>query len=222
MERGWIRLYRRVQDDKWWLSEKFTRSQAWIDMILLASHTKKTFFVRGNEVSLKRGQLAIAESTLSDRWKWSRDKIRRFLKDLEMDGKIIQQKNRLISIYNIVNYNTYQTTDQTTDKQQKNHKQECKELKELEEVKTISKNGRFKKPTLEEVVEYCKERNNNVDAEKWMAYYNSNGWRVGKNPMKNWKSAIITWEKNRQKGDSQNVTNNTGSKYTGLEESHEY
>ena len=53
----------------------------------------------------------------------------------------------------------------------------------------------FKKPTLDEVKAYCRERNNSVDPEKFYNYYESNGWKVGKNPMKNWKSAVITWEK---------------------------
>lgn len=56
-------------------------------------------------------------------------------------------------------------------------------------------NNKFKNPTLEEVKEYCKERNNNVDAEKWHSYYTSNGWKVGKNSMKDWKAAVRTWEK---------------------------
>lgn len=51
------------------------------------------------------------------------------------------------------------------------------------------------RPTLQDVQAYCHERANKVDPEKWMAYYESNGWRVGKNPMKNWKAAVRTWEK---------------------------
>lgn len=61
---------------------------------------------------------------------------------------------------------------------------------------SISKSNKFIKPTLEEVIEYCKERNNNVNAEKFIDYYSSNGWKVGKNSMKDWKAAIRTWEKN--------------------------
>lgn len=53
----------------------------------------------------------------------------------------------------------------------------------------------FKKPTLDEVKAYCRERMNMVDAEKWYDYYASNGWKVGKNPMKDWKAAVRTWEK---------------------------
>jgi len=55
--------------------------------------------------------------------------------------------------------------------------------------------SRFQKPTLEEVAEYCRVRNNGIDPEAFYAYYESKGWIVGKSPMKDWKAAIITWEK---------------------------
>lgn len=54
----------------------------------------------------------------------------------------------------------------------------------------------FKKPTLEEIEEYCKERNNNIDPKAFLFYYETNGWVQGKNrkPIKNWKACIRTWE----------------------------
>ncbi len=55
---------------------------------------------------------------------------------------------------------------------------------------------RFVKPSIDDVKEYCVERNNFVDAEKFFDYYSSNGWKVGKNPMKDWKASVRTWEKN--------------------------
>lgn len=55
--------------------------------------------------------------------------------------------------------------------------------------------SRFTPPTLQEVTAYCQERNNNVDAERFIDYYTSNGWKVGKNSMKDWKAAVRTWEK---------------------------
>lgn len=58
-----------------------------------------------------------------------------------------------------------------------------------------AKKSKFSKPTLEEVKAYCAERKNQVDAERWLSHYQSNGWRVGKNPMKDWRAAIRTWEK---------------------------
>ena len=59
---------------------------------------------------------------------------------------------------------------------------------------------RFTKPTLEDVQAYCKERNNNVDAQRWFDYYSSNGWKVGKNPMKDWKACVRTWERSADNG----------------------
>ena len=56
--------------------------------------------------------------------------------------------------------------------------------------------SRFVTPTIEEINAYCAERGNSVDPEKFFAYYESNGWKVGRNPMKDWKAAIRNWERN--------------------------
>lgn len=75
-----------------------------------------------------------------------------------------------------------------------------KEIKIEKEINssasTTTKRKRFEKPTLSEIKEYCIERNNNVDAQHFYDYYESNGWKVGKNSMKNWQAAVRTWEKN--------------------------
>ncbi|MFD2334641.1 hypothetical protein ACFSR7_35815 [Cohnella sp. GCM10020058] len=60
---------------------------------------------------------------------------------------------------------------------------------------------RFKPPTLEEVQAYCRERNNDVNAIKWYNFYAAKGWMIGKNKMKDWKRAVITWE--RSESDAQ-------------------
>ena len=65
----------------------------------------------------------------------------------------------------------------------------------INEATSLSR-SRFTKPTISEVYRYCQERNNHVDPEKFYAYYESNGWKVGKNPMKDWKAAIRSWERN--------------------------
>lgn len=57
---------------------------------------------------------------------------------------------------------------------------------------------KFVPPTVEEVKNYCDERNNGIDAEAFVAFYDSKGWMIGKNKMKSWKSAVITWEKSRK------------------------
>lgn len=62
--------------------------------------------------------------------------------------------------------------------------------------KEIYKEKVFRKPTLEEVESYCKERNNGIDASTFIDFYESKGWKVGKTPMKDWKACIRTWERN--------------------------
>lgn len=54
---------------------------------------------------------------------------------------------------------------------------------------------RFTPPKLEEVEAYCRERNNSVDASRFLDYYEAVGWKVGKQPMKDWKAAVRTWER---------------------------
>jgi len=62
-------------------------------------------------------------------------------------------------------------------------------------VSPPSKTKKFKKPTIDEVRAYCLERNNKVDPEQFVDFYTSKGWKVGKEPMKDWKAAVRTWEK---------------------------
>lgn len=67
---------------------------------------------------------------------------------------------------------------------------------------------RFTPPTLEEVRAYCAERGNCVDAQRFVDFYTANGWKVGKNSMKDWKAAVRTWERSdsQQKGGKSGVT----------------
>ena len=57
----------------------------------------------------------------------------------------------------------------------------------------------FVKPTHEEVKAYCVERKNNVDPDNFIDFYESKGWLIGKNPMKDWKASVRTWEKSSGK-----------------------
>lgn len=57
------------------------------------------------------------------------------------------------------------------------------------------KKKRFEKPSVEEVDEYCKERKNGIDAQQFVDFYESKGWKVGNVPMRDWKASVRTWEK---------------------------
>ena len=53
---------------------------------------------------------------------------------------------------------------------------------------------RFTKPTVAEISEYCRERGNNVDPQRFYDFYEAKGWKVGNQPMKDWQAAVRTWE----------------------------
>ena len=75
-------------------------------------------------------------------------------------------------------------------------------LKSITQVEEKIK--RFKPPTVEEVLAYCIERGNSVDPQSFVDFYTSNGWKVGKNSMKDWKAAVRTWEGRGNKPQSPN------------------
>lgn len=91
------------------------------------------------------------------------------------------------------------TQENKNKKENKNIEEDKDFLKEYSDFsspeiikKPVSKT--FIRPSFEEVKAYCDERNNNVNPQKWFDYYSSNGWKVGKNSMKDWKAAVRTWE----------------------------
>ena len=105
-----------------------------------------------------------------------------------------------------------------------------KEIKIEKEIdssaSTTTKRKRFEKPSISDIKQYCIERNNNVNAEHFFDYYESNGWKVGKNSMKDWKAAVRTWErseyrkptvKKNSKEDAINVVNNLMNKLGGVD-----
>lgn len=75
-----------------------------------------------------------------------------------------------------------------------NVNEECKS--KLESKLESKSKSKFTPPTLQQVKNYCQERVNNVNPDKFINYYQANGWKVGKNPMKDWKACVRTWEQN--------------------------
>ncbi|KKK91934.1 hypothetical protein LCGC14_2707960 [marine sediment metagenome] len=144
-ESNYFYVNRELLNSRRWLSEKFTRGQAWLDLFGLAQHKKSYFRIRGIRVDVERGQLAYSQLTLSKRWRWSRDRTRRFLKELEKHGDIIQQNSTVTTIITIKKYNKWQgdkttndTTSKTTEKHQKNIKRYT-----YNKVKKVKKVNRF-------------------------------------------------------------------------------
>lgn len=73
-------------------------------------------------------------------------------------------------------------------------------------VAHIKDSKRFVKPSIDEVADYCRERGNAVDPERFWNFYESKGWMVGKSKMKDWKACVRTWEKPDQRQTQQKPT----------------
>lgn len=138
---GWIKLHRCIIDNWVWDCE-FSYGQAWIDLLMKACHKPSKLMIKGQMISLERGQQARSEVTLAKEWKWSRGKVRRFLSRLEGDSMIVHQTDNLTSIITICNYDSFQggdtadgTADGTANGQQTVHKQEVKNLRSEEDKK---------------------------------------------------------------------------------------
>lgn len=114
-EKGWVIINRKIVESDFWLSESFTKPQAWLDLIINTNHTLGSFWVQGIEIKLKRGQLGWSQVTMANRWGWSRGKVRRFLAWLENDQKIVQQTvQQKTTIITLLNYDKYQANVQQT------------------------------------------------------------------------------------------------------------
>ena len=128
--------------------------------------------------------------------KWIKD-----LKDKEYieveyikNGKEIE--TRIIRIIGI-NKCDYLFTNEDRGYSQKDKENNTRDINNTSK-KEIYKERNFIKPTLEEVKEYCLERQNGINAEQFIDFYESKGWLVGKSKMKDWKACIRTWERNNK------------------------
>lgn len=111
MAEGWCKFHRPLLSHSLWLGEPFTRGQAFVDLFANAGHRPSSIRVRGIKVDLERGQLGFSELTLAERWKWSRGKVRRFLRELENDQMLAIKQDNKTTIITILNYDKYQGED---------------------------------------------------------------------------------------------------------------
>lgn len=105
----------------------------------------------------------------------------------------INKENKDIEAKELSCYNS-----QNNVKNGKNCDYNYKNCIKIEKNEKIIEKKRFVKPSVDEIRAYCLERKNNIDPEQFYDFYESKGWKIGKDPMKDWKAAVRTWERNRQ------------------------
>ena len=149
MAEGWIKLHRAIQEHWLWDDEPFTRGQAFIDLLLMVNHKDKKIMFNGELIEVKKGSKITSLRQLSDRWKWSTNKVKKYLEQLQKDGMINYKSDNKKTLLTIENYGVYQgqgnteetqkehrsDTEENQKKTNKNDKEYIKNVKEREERK---------------------------------------------------------------------------------------
>lgn len=130
MAEGWIKLHRAIQEHWLWDDEPFTRGQAFIDLLLMVNHKDKKIMFNGELIEVKKGSKITSLRQLSDRWKWSTNKVKKYLEQLQKDGMINYKCDNKKTLLTIENYGVYQgqgNTEETQKKQERNTEETEKE-----------------------------------------------------------------------------------------------
>lgn len=200
--KGFIVIDRAINDWRW--RDNSVALGLWLH-ILLSANWKDGWF-SGHHIP--RGSFATSMRRMSEDTDLSEKTIRKWLKRFEEDKQIELRGMNRFTIIKVINYAKYQDyiLENETERSELRYEQRS-ELRYEQGLdnrtnkqinKETKKNNIFSPPTREEVQAYCDERHNFVDADRFVDYYESNGWMVGKNKMKDWKAAVRTWEKNSE------------------------
>ncbi len=106
--KNFIKLNRCIMENWLWTKKPFSEGQAWIDMLMLTTHTTTKEMFRGNLVEKKRGDLNVSMLFLSERWGWSRKRVKHFLEQLEKDEMVTTHITSQRTVITIENYSNYQ------------------------------------------------------------------------------------------------------------------
>ena len=222
-EGRFIKLYDKILNWEWY--KDINTFRLFLHLLLKANYKDISFEGR----KILRGQLVTSLPSLSSQTGLTVRQVRVSLDHLKMTGEVTSTAYSKYRIITVVKYDEYQSVDrqegsqmtgkraakrqaddrQMTGKRQASDSQmtasieyieQIEQTEQIEKVEGTGTAKRFTPPTIDEVSAYCRERGNDVDPERFLDYYTSNGWKVGKNPMKDWKAAVRTWEKGDNHG----------------------
>jgi hypothetical protein len=180
---GWIKLHRQILEWEWYSDNNCFR--VFLHLLLKANHKEKKF----KGIELKVGSIVTSRDLLARETGLSLQQLRTALNKLISTNEITSVTSSQGTILQIVSYEKYQiATSEITNEQPTSNQQ-------VTTNKNVKKENKFIIPTFNDVLEYCMQNNLDVDGVKFINFYESKGWMVGKNKMKDWKAAIRTWVK---------------------------
>lgn len=189
---GWIKLHRTIQENEFYFSERFTKTQAWVDLLLLANHKAATVFIRGIEIHLQPGELCYSQLTLAKRWKWNFKTVVAFLKMLSKRQMLETRITNVTSLISIKNWKKYQMDGGAL---------ESRTETKTESRTETNKNDKNEENVVRELIEHLKNNNIDVNEEelkirvpKGLADYGEPPFRAAVN------NAVESWRKNSNEG----------------------
>lgn len=191
----YIKLSRKLMEWEWY--SNINTCRLFIHMLLKANWKDGKF--EGKVIP--RGSFVSSLPKLAEETALTIREVRTAISHLKTTGEVTCKNYARYTVFTVNNYCSYQTSDTQTDSQAtgKRHSNDMltTTIEEKKEIKKGRNNNIFVPPTVLEVADYCVERKNSVDAEAFVNFYTANGWVQGKGkPIKDWKAAVRTWEKN--------------------------
>lgn len=197
MAEPFIKLYKKMLDWEWY--DDTNTFRLFLHCLLRANWKAGSW----HGISYEPGQFITSLPSLATETHLTVQQVRTALEHLKSTGEITDKRQANCRVVTVVKWNEYQCDNRpsnipSTDLQQTSNRPSTVD-KEYKEIKNIN-NKRFVKPSVEEIRNYCLERKNGIDPQQFFDYYESKGWMIGKNHMKDWKASVRTWE-NRRKGE---------------------
>ena len=196
---GWIKLHRKFLTWEWYQDANTLR--VFLHLILKANHKDGKW----QGVDVQAGQLLTGRLKLAQELNLSERQIRTSLNRLKSTNEVTIKTTKQYSIITLNNWDAYQQNDQQSDQQATNKRptndqqtttnKNDKKYKNDKNEKKDSSVSFFSPPVINDIRQYCTDRNNSVDAESFHDFYQSKNWMVGKNKMTDWKAAVRTWER---------------------------
>jgi len=190
---GWISAHRSMLDDPQYKDPDVLA--LWMHLLLLASYEDKAIKHIGQTIHIKRGQFVTGRKSLSMSSGIQESKIQRVLKRWQSEQQIEQQTFTKFRLISITNYDKYQNSEQQSDGEVNT----TNNINKINNTNTV-----FVKPTVDEVANHFLDKKltpamAKSEAEKFVDYYESVKWIIGKNKKKmaNWKSSASGWNTRR-------------------------
>ena len=213
LQNGFIALHRSLLS--WgWHTDPAT-GWLFVNLLLMANWTDSEW----QGMTIERGQLVTGRKALAAQTGLSEQTVRTSLNRLISTNEITLASTNKFSVITIVNYGKFQDvpemptstlTSNLTNNQPAANQQLTTNEQEKQGEQGIKPRKRFTPPSVDEVAAYCRERGNVVDAQRFVDFYASKGWKVGNAGMRDWHAAVRNWER-------QDSTKNGGGKNGGYD-----